>query len=62
MDYLTVSRLLFGLNFVTEFHDSSHSVCRVKCSMFIPQILFIDSIGVPYWLDSIGSSLTTRST
>ena len=48
MDYLIASSLLFGLNLVTECHDSSHSVVHVQCVMFNPKPLCLDSIGFPY--------------
>ena len=48
MDYPIDFRLMFGLNFVTEFHDLSRSVYHAQCVMFNPNLLYLDSIGFPY--------------
>ena len=44
MDYLIVSRLIFGLNLVNECHNLSRSVCYIQFVMFNTQLLCLNSI------------------
>ena len=44
MDYLIVSRLIFGLNLVTVCHNLSRSVCYIQFFMFNTQLLCLNSI------------------
>ena len=57
MDYVVVYKLLFRIKLWL-----SVTICHVQFGMFNPNILYLNSLNVPYLLDLIRSSLTNRPT
>ena len=48
MEYIILFSLMFGLDLVNEFYNSSNSVCYVQCAILNTKIICLDSIGFPY--------------